>query len=147
MAPIIYKNTPAEDTALYAAKLILFHILDLKYEIHGMSRTHIGGGLVFVVDFGVDICIKIFLVKREEHSRRNSELDDRWYPAFAQIEMGIEERLFILHFAPTDINAYDAPPKIIGYSEVPINQSDKVLSWRRMHNIEPNRHDRPKVNI
>jgi len=147
MAPISYRNTLAEDTALYAAKLILLHILDLEYEIKSMSRTHIGEGLVFVVDLGADICIKIFLVKREEHSRRNSELDDRWYPAFAQIVMGFEERSFILHFAPADINAYDVPPRIIGYSEVPINQSDKVLSWRRMHNIEPNRHDRPKVYI
>lgn len=147
MAPISHRNTPAEETALYAAKLILLHILDLEYEIHGMSRTRIGGGLVFVVDLGTGICIKIFLVKREEHSRRNSELDDRWYPAFAQIVMGIKERFFILHFAPTDINAYDVPPRIIGYSEVPIDQSDEVLSWRRMHNIEPNRHDWPKVYI
>lgn len=56
-----------------------------------------------VVDLGGGNFIKIILVKRPVDEDTNSELDDRWYPAFVKTEenAGLVERYFIFHFHPT----------------------------------------------
>lgn len=143
--PISIRDSVVTETGIYAANLIIREILDFRYEIKKTSTEHQGEGIMFTADLGSDTAIHVFLIKRKEHRKRNSELDDRWYPAFAWVEEGFEESFFILHFSPKDIHAYYAPPKIIGYSEVAVVDRDKVLSYKRMHNVEPNRHVKPKV--
>jgi hypothetical protein len=98
----------------------------------------------FVADLGGGNYIKIMLVKRPADEDMNSELDDRWYPAFAQTEEqgGFLERWFVFHFDPEDIHAYQVPPKIIGYTE-----SKKEFTDERLHQVEPNRRRKPRVRF
>jgi len=144
--PILFRNSLLKNTGIYAVNAILVHILDLRYEMQQTAIERVASGYMFTAFLGGESFASIYLAKRRVHPRRNSELDDRWYPAFAKVQEGLgEPRYFMLHFSPRDIHAFEVPPRVIGYTEVSARDVDRVLSGKRMGDVEFNRHARPKV--
>ena len=147
MTPISFRDSLVAQTGRYAVQLILdnreqFELLaDPDLKIRSTSVKREGNNFVFFAELAQDKTIKVFLVKRRVCKDTNSELDDRWFPAFAKIEIELEEQFLILYFSPKDIHAYNAPPMILGCTIV----QRGTLSGKRLANIEPNRKGNPKI--